>query len=218
MLCASARAQAVGDHERLLGDALNRQQVKCGLWRSQTTIDPAIHVQGLHYIRIYLGGRMKRDGRGFDHGTLKTIRGQSSEYGKASIRQRWWLHTASIARRSTAGSARRQHRCGSESAALQAGDGSATQFDAASRATGVSLDQWSRSASVWPDFGLWTRSLVAVLIERGREEASISRQQTVHSRTMCPPSPWESAILANSRSAGTTKQLSSVPLRRSISC
>ena len=42
--------------------------------------------------------------------------------------------------------------CWTESAAFQAGDGSATQFDTISGATGVSLDQWSRSASVWPGF------------------------------------------------------------------
>src|SRR5208283_3488783 len=42
--------------------------------------------------------------------------------------------------------------CGTEGAALQAGDGSTTQFDAAPGATGVSLYQWPRSASVWPGF------------------------------------------------------------------
>src|ERR1700733_8191 len=46
-----------------------------------------------------------------------------------------------------------QAGCGTESAAREAGDGSATQFDATPGATGVSLGQWSRSAPVWP--GLW---------------------------------------------------------------
>ena len=43
--------------------------------------------------------------------------------------------------------------CWTESVARQAGDGSATQFDITSGEAGVSLDQWSRSASVWPE--LW---------------------------------------------------------------
>src|SRR5271165_1987324 len=40
--------------------------------------------------------------------------------------------------------------CGTASAARQAGDGPATQFETTPGATGVSLDQWPRSASVWP--------------------------------------------------------------------
>jgi hypothetical protein len=43
-------------------------------------------------------------------------------------------------------------RCGTECAALSVGDGAATQFDAAPGAAGVSLDQRSRSTSVWPGF------------------------------------------------------------------
>src|ERR1700750_883421 len=42
--------------------------------------------------------------------------------------------------------------CGGEGAALQAGDRAATQFDAGSGATGVSLDQWPGPASVWSGF------------------------------------------------------------------
>src|SRR5205814_2458704 len=55
---------------------------------------------------------------------------------------------------------------GTESAALEAGHRAAAQFDAAPGATGVSLDQRPRSASIWAGFRLWTRSVVASLIER----------------------------------------------------
>jgi transposase len=43
-------------------------------------------------------------------------------------------------------------RCGTEGAARQTGDRAATQFDAGSGATGVSLDQRPRSAPVWLGF------------------------------------------------------------------
>src|SRR5215468_12477076 len=73
---------------------------------------------------------MKRDGRGLDHRTLEAIRMMAVERDCGIAAGRW-----------------------GEGAALQAGDRAATQFDAGSGATGVSLDQWPGPASVWS--GLW---------------------------------------------------------------
>src|ERR1700722_18344935 len=55
---------------------------------------------------------------------------------------------------------------GTESTARQTGNGATTQLDAGAGATGVSLDQRPRSASVGAGFRLGTRSVVADLIER----------------------------------------------------
>src|SRR5580692_904082 len=44
----------------------------------------------------------------------------------------------------------RKARRGTEGAALQAGDRTAPQFERTPGAAGLSLDQWSRSTSVWP--------------------------------------------------------------------
>src|ERR1700722_1441053 len=100
---------------------------------------------------------MKRDGRGFDHRTLEAIRLMAVERVRGGERPSavvasFGFHRTTIDLQMAQGGIRTW--CGTESAAGQAGDGTATQFDAASGAAGVSLDQRSRSASVWSGFRL----------------------------------------------------------------
>ena len=56
--------------------------------------------------------------------------------------------------------------CGTESAARQAGDGSAAEFDTTSGEAGFRWINGRDPRQYGLDFGLWTRSLVAALIER----------------------------------------------------
>jgi hypothetical protein len=90
---------------------------------------------------------MKRDGRGFDHGTLETIRLMAVERVRDGERPSSVVASYGFNRTNDLPMAQRGGNagCGTESAARQAGDGSATQFDATSGEAGVSLDQWSRS-------------------------------------------------------------------------
>src|ERR1700734_1990479 len=95
---------------------------------------------------------MKRDGRLLDHRTLEAIRLMAVERVRdgerpSSVVASYGFNRTTIYRWLSAAAS------GTESAAREAGDGSATQFDATPGATGVSLGQWSRSAPVWP--GLW---------------------------------------------------------------
>src|SRR5689334_24559021 len=98
---------------------------------------------------------MKRDGRLLDHRTLETIRLMAVERvldgeRPSSVVASYGFNRTTIYRWLSAAAT----GCWTESVASQAGEGSATQFDVTSGEAGVSLDQWSRSASVWPE--LWT--------------------------------------------------------------
>ena len=111
----------------------------------------------LHDDKWRYSERMKRDGRLLDHRTLEAIRLMAVE---ASTGRRASVISGGIALRlqshddlPLALRAPLRPGVGLESARREAGDGSSTQFDATPGATGVSLDQWSRSAPVWP--GLW---------------------------------------------------------------
>jgi hypothetical protein len=56
--------------------------------------------------------------------------------------------------------------CWAWSVAFEACNRPAAQSDAATGAASVALDQWQGSSQYGLDFGLWTRSVVADLIER----------------------------------------------------
>ena len=95
---------------------------------------------------------MKRDGRGFDHRTLEAIRLMAVERVRggerpSSVIASYRFHRTTIYKWIGAAS---KPGVGLKALRSRPTTGSATQFDAAPGASGVSLDQRPRPASVWP--------------------------------------------------------------------
>ena len=105
--------------------------------------------------RCYACG-MKRDGRGFDHRTLEAIRLMAVERVRGGERPSavvasFGFHRTTIYKWLKAAS---KPGVGLKALHARPATGCAPQFDAASGAAGVSLDQRPRSASVWSGFRL----------------------------------------------------------------